>query len=138
MGRRGVKQLFFPYHYQFFSGSLRSPVYYTNISLHVYILQSPMFQYGTVHPFLYIFPYPNHEKIPTSHPLVAFIKGTFFIFYLVSKYTILHQVSQKFSGGGSPNPLLDTFTISKTTMSLCVFCEERGLQLYNRPCPIGK
>ena len=36
-------------------------------------------QCGTVILSLY-FPYPKHEKNPTSHPLVAFIKGHFHIF----------------------------------------------------------
>ena len=116
----------------FWLASLDS-ILYKHISTCIHTSKSNV-QHGTVTLSLY-FPYPNHEKIPFSHPLVAFIKRHFHI-YLVSKYTILHQVNQKFSGGGSPNPLLDTFTISKLPCPLCV-CEERGLQLYNRPCPIG-
>ena len=117
MGRRGVQQLFLPYYYQFFSGSLRSLVLYNHISTCIHTSKSNV-HYGTVILSLY-FPYPNHEKIPTSHPLVAFIKGHFHI-YLLSKYTILHQFSQKISGGGSPNRLLDTFTISKLPSSVCL------------------
>ena len=70
----------------FWLASLAS-ILYKHISTCIHTSKSNV-QYGTVTLSLY-FPYPNHEKIPTSHPLVAFIKGHFHI-YIVSKYTILH------------------------------------------------
>ena len=82
----GVQRLFSTYHYQFVSGSLRSPVIYNHIT---YIHTSKFnIQYGTVILSLY-FPYPYYEKNPTSHPLLSW-KGNFIIFFprITRFYTI--------------------------------------------------
>ena len=75
MGRRGVQQFFHLIIINFFSGSLRSLVLYNHISTCIHTSKSNV-HYGTVILSLY-FPYPNHEKIPTSPSLSCFYQRTF-------------------------------------------------------------
>ena len=123
MGRRGVNSCFYLIIIIFFWLASLASILYNRISTCIHTSKFNV-QYGTVTLSLY-FPYPNHEKIPTSHPLVAFIKGHFHI-YLASKYTILHQFSQSFSWGGIPKPPPRHIYNIKTTMSsVCLWRDQR-------------
>ena len=133
MGRRGVQQLFLPYYYQFFSGSLRLPVLYK----HITCIHASKFkvQYGTVILSLY-FPYPNYEKNPTSN-LFLYWKGIFILF--LSRITRFYTIKQKkkFWGRTPRPPPRHIYSIYKLPCHLCVYVE-RGLQWYKRPCPTEK
>ena len=114
-GSKGGGGLFLPYCYQFFSGSLRSPVLYKHISrIHTSKLNV---QYGTVFLSLY-FPYTKYEKkIQLSIP--CFYERAFSYFY-----TILHHLSKNFSEGGPPHPSWTHLQYKNYhVISLCV---ERG------------
>ena len=106
--------------------ALLASILYKHISICIHTSKSNV-QHGTVTLSLY-FPYPNHEKIPTSHPLVAFIRGHFHI-YLVSKYTIFW--------GRIPKPPPRHINNITTTMSSVCLWRER-LAIVQKAMPYWK
>ena len=124
----GVQRLFLPYYYQFFLACFARQ-YYRNI-LHVYILQSSMFSMELSTSFsLYISLIQIMNRIQL--PIPCFYERAFSDFSCLELHDFTSFKPNNFSGGGPPDPLPDTWIISKLPCHLCI-CVERGLQLYKK------
>ena len=112
----GVQMLCLSYYCHFFSCSLRSPVFYK----HITGIHTSKFNvhYETVILFL-DFPHPNHEKDPTSQPLLYFFKRHF-LFCL--ELHDLKPFKPKIFWGRTPPPR-HIYNIKTTTSSVCL-CRE--------------
>ena len=113
------------YNYHFFSCSLRSAEFYKHITgIHT---SKFSVHYETV----ILFPYPNHEKDPTSQPLFYYFKGHFLLFCL--ELHDLKPFKPKIFWGRTPPPPRHIYNLQYQNYHVIRVFVQRGLQLYKRP-----
>ena len=127
----GVQRLFLPYHsIQIFSGSLRLPVLYKHYMYTYFQVQCSVWNR---HPFS-IFALFKFWKVPNTPSLPCFYKRAFSYFSCLELHNFT-PFKQNFFRGKTPRPPSLTHLQYQNYHVWSVFCEERGLLWYKRPCP---
>ena len=111
-----VQRLCLPDHYQFFSGSLRSPVLYK----HITCIHTPQVKWMVIL-FIY-FLYPNYEK--NQLPLPCFYDRTFLYFSCLNLHDFT-PLKQKIFWGRTPRPPPRHILLYKNYHVIRVFCVKR-------------